>query len=125
MNDSGLDVPICDALAPLRVVFLGTEPVSVAAGGNVELRFGLAETSGFGMFRYPFVAVTSSHPAASVDRVVQLYGISGCETFETPIVLSVQPSVASGTEITVEAEVMSLGGTCEEAHRIAVSVLVL
>lgn len=125
MDNGAFDTPICDALAPLRVVFDGALPIEVRAGESVELRLGLEETSGVGMFRYPGIAAFSHDPAASVEGTVQLFGIFGCQIIETPMVLSVSESAPPGAELVVEAEVMALEGSCEQAHRLALPVRVL
>ena len=119
------DMPVCEAMVPLRIALSDDEPIEVRAGESIELPLQLEETSGLGMYRYPGVHATTTHPAGELGGPYIFFGIHGCQSMTAPIVLSVLPSVPSGVVFDVVARVVSLEADCEAPHELTFSVRVL
>lgn len=120
----GGDRPVCEQLAPLLVGLRGPDVLEVPAGGSIQIPFTMIETSGLGFSTYPSVVASSSLADAEVTETWQLYAILGCQTVDTPIMVSVPTSVPPGTEFEVEGRISSLVSECELAHRRSVRIRV-
>lgn len=97
---------------------------SLSPGETGTLAVDLVETSGIGMYWYPFVAFTSDTPSVTVTSGDFLYGIGPCGTYTLTTQITVDAAVPKGTTVNVLAKVSALNLECPGSFTLTVPVTI-